>query len=35
VQVNPLTKLTFATELDAANIASDDHKMGIALAIAQ
>ena len=35
VQVNSLAKVTFATELDAANIASDDHKFGLALALAQ
>ena len=34
-QVSPLTKITFATELDAANVASDEHRFGIALAIAQ
>lgn len=31
--VSPLTKLTFATEVDAANIGSDDHKFGITLNI--
>lgn len=32
-QVSPMTKLTFATEIDAANIASDDHKVGVLLSI--
>jgi len=32
-QVSPMTKLTFATEFDAANVTSDDHKMGIVLSI--
>jgi hypothetical protein len=32
-QVSPLAKLTFATEVDAANVASDDHKFGILLNI--
>lgn len=31
--VSPLTKLTFASEVDAANIGSDDHKFGITLNI--
>lgn len=29
--ISPLTKLTFAGEVDAANIGSDDHKFGITL----
>lgn len=32
-QLNSSAKLTLAAEVDAANIASDDHKVGIALAI--
>jgi len=32
-QVSPMTKITFATEFDAANVTSDDHKMGIVLSI--
>lgn len=32
-QISPLAKLTFATEVDAANVASDDHKFGILLNI--
>jgi Eukaryotic porin len=30
-EVSSLTKLTFATEVDAANITSDDHKFGLLL----
>ena len=32
-QVSPVTKLTFAAEIDAANISSDDHKFGLKLAV--
>lgn len=31
--LSPLAKLSLATELDAANLASDDHKFGIQLAL--
>ena len=32
-QLSTLTKLTFASEVDAANVASDDHKFGVLLNI--
>jgi ribosomal protein L13 len=32
-QLSSLAKLTFATEVDAANVASDDHKLGMLLNI--
>lgn len=31
--ISPLTKITFASEVDASNIASDDHKFGVLLSL--